>query len=169
MSINKIDIVNNIEKTFNTAKLFVFIDITSMQAEEMRQLRRIFNQKKLQIRVFKNTLTKLALSKSKLNHIDVNFRGQFATLWDLNNSPDIPKALSIFNKSFIGSRVKFGIHNGEMVNTDYIKKLSTIPNLDKLRLNLLNIISCLIKKILFNLKYQQIIIIRILKSKNTME
>jgi len=158
-------IVENLVNIFDTAKLFIFFEIQGMPTEKLRILRTSIAKNNLKMKVFKNTLKKKAIEKSILKDIDINFAGQIAMIWDIENRPMSAKILKEFDKTFINTRVKSGIHNGKIITSSYVKKLSVLPSLDVLRMNLLYMISSVTRKLLFSIKYKSIVIIKIIKQK----
>lgn len=162
-NIKTIDLIKNILKT---VKLLIIIDIHGICAEDMRYLRRELNKKNQHIKVFKNQLSKQAIKDTPLQILSENIKGQVALIWDSYNTPTSPQVLKMCKNNISRSNIVCGFHNGEKKDSAYIEYLSNLPDMRTLRINLLNIVITIHKKLLFNIKYQAITIINLLKIKS---
>lgn len=161
VSKNKFHTVNDLINILEKGKLIMFLDIQGICAEDIRRLRNIVFENNLKMKVFKNTLQKIAFCKSSFKERNINLKGQTAVLWDTGDSLCAAKILSDFKKA--GVRVKSGLHEKVIVDSNYITYLSQIPDIKVLKSNLLLLVSLVIKKILFILHYYPETIIKILQ------
>jgi large subunit ribosomal protein L10 len=161
----KIKIVHHILSIFQNMKLLIVLNIHGICAENMRSLRATLNKADIKIKVFKNKLTKYAIKNSIFNSLSPDIKGQVAFLWDNKESLMITKLLNNFNKEVINLNVLCGFLNGKKISVDYIKYLSTIPDLATLRLKLLLILSIIAKQVICKISYQLLMIINIIKQK----
>lgn len=162
---SKIRIISNLKSIFNAASFLVIFNIQGIRAETMRQLRHTIYKNCLKIKVYKNTFKKIAIYKSSLSSLSIKFTGQTAVLWDIEDRPILAQILKNFDDTFITSRVKVGIYQGKLISRDYIKYLSSIPDLNTLKVHLLNIILNVIRKIFFTITYQSTVVVKFLKIK----
>lgn len=167
MKEKKEKIIEKLKNIFESVKLLILLDIHGISAENMRYLRSMLNKENQNIKVFKNKLSEYAIRNTPLKSLMNNFKGQIALVWDVNNSPTSAQILKEFEKNKMPLKIKYGYHNGIKVNSKYIRYLSNIPNMQELRIKILNTILRISKKILLNIKYQSLTIINILKIKKT--
>jgi len=146
----------------NSFKLLIILDIHKISAEEIRKLRKMLKIKSLNLKVFNNKLCKHAIKDSYLNIMSNMLIGQIAIIWDENNNPTAAQVLKEFQKDIIDLKVKCGIHNGKLISNQYVKTLSNIPNISKLRIKIINILSQYSIRIIQNLKYCPLTILSIL-------
>lgn len=158
-------IIETLKDIFKSVKLLILLDIHGISAENMRCLRSMLNKEKQNIKVFKNKLSEYAIKNTPLKSLINNFKGQIALVWDINNTPTSAKVLKEFEKNKIPLKIKNGYHNGSKVNEKYIRYLSDIPSMQELKIQIINTILKISKKILLNIKYQSLTIINILKTK----
>lgn len=158
--------INLIKNILKTVKLLIVIDIHGICAEDMRYLRRELNKKNQHIKVFKNQLSKQAIKDTPLQVLSENIKGQVAIIWDSCNTPTSSQVLKMCKKNLPSSNIICGFHNGEKRDSAYVEYLSNIPDIRTLRINLLNIVITIHKRLLFNIKYQAITVINLLKIKS---
>jgi len=160
--------VAKIKKIFCNIPLCIILNIHNMLTEDIRILRKMLKKNQINIRIFKNTLVKLANKNNSLNILENDFKGQIALIWDNENKPTIASLLRYFHKKITPIDIKCGFHNGKKKDIKYIEYLSNIPNLYELRCKILGIFHTILKTLLYYMKYQLIIIMYMLK-KNYME
>jgi ribosomal protein L10 len=158
----KIKSLDYLRQIFDSFKLLIILDIHKISAEEIRKLRRMLNIKNLHLRVFNNKLCKYAIKDSYLNVMSSMLIGQIAIIWDTHNNPTAAKVLKEFQEDIINLKVKCGIHNGKLIDNEYINSLSNIPNLSTLRVRIIDILSQYSIRIIQNLKYCPLTILSIL-------
>jgi len=158
----KIKSLDYLRMIFNSFKLLIILDIHKISAEEIRRLRRMLKIKSLNLKVFNNKLCKHAIKNSYLDVISDQLIGQVAIIWDNDNSPMAAKVLKEFQKDIIDLKVKCGFHNGKLISNKYIKTLSNIPNLSKLRIKILNLLSQIARNIILSIKYSSLTVLNIL-------
>jgi large subunit ribosomal protein L10 len=137
----KIKSLDYLRQIFDSFKLLIILDIHKISAEEIRKLRRLLNSKSLNLKVFNNKLCKYAIKDSYLNVMSNMLIGQIAIIWDNNNNPTAAQVLKEFQEDIIDLKVKCGIHNGKLIDNQYIKSLSNIPDLSILRIKIINLLS----------------------------
>jgi len=125
----------------------------------------MLNFQNINLKVFNNKLCRYAIKDSYLNMISDMLIGQTAIIWDVNNKPTAAKVLQNFRKDIIDIKVKCGVHNGKLIDNDYIEALSNIPDLPVLRIRIINILSHCSIRIVQNLKYCPLTILSILNLK----
>lgn len=162
---HKIKTIKYLKKTLKNIRLLIILNIHEMRAEDLRILRKMLNENHLNIKVFKNKLSKYAIKDSPFSSISDDLKGQTAFVWDVQSSPVAAKVLKDFREKIKDVKIICGFHDGVKVNTEYLEYLSNIPDMHSLRLKLLNILAIISRKIVFNIKYQSLAIINILKHK----
>lgn len=147
---------------FNSFKLLIILDIHRIPAEKIRELRRMLNANNLNIKVFNNKLCKYAIKDTYLSIMSSMLIGQVAIIWDVQNNPTAAQTLKDFQEDIIDLKVKCGIHNGKLIDNEYVKELSNIPNLSILRMKIINILSQFSLRIIYSLKSCPLTILSVL-------
>lgn len=159
----KIKSLNYLKTIIHSFKLLIILDIHKIKAEEIRKLRRMLKVESVNLKIFSNKLCKYAFKNSPLDIMSDKLVGQIAFIWDENNKPSAAQILKIFKKDIIDLKVTCGFHNGKLVNNEYVKILSNIPNMLKLRAKILNLLLKISKNIIMSIKYKPQILLNILK------
>ena len=157
--------INLIKSILKNVKLLIVVNIHGICSENMRYLRKKLNEQDQNIKVFKNQLSKCAMKNTPLQILSKNIKGEVALIWTPYNTPVLAQILKACEKKIPFSNIKCGFYNGKQVGTEYIKYLSEIPDMHILKTRILNILFTTYKKLLFNIKYQAITIINLLKIK----
>lgn len=157
--------IDYLRTIFNSFKLLIILDIHKISAEEIRCLRKLLTINNICIKVFKNKLCKYAVKNTSLNVMSNKFAGQIALIWDKQNTPEAARILKTFQKDIISSKIKSGFHNGRIIDCNYIKYLSNIPNISTLRITIVKFLSQPSRHIMRNIQYPLQTIINMLNLK----
>lgn len=126
----KKDIVKKITKKVEDSEAVILFTYQGLAVEDMVKLRRKLREVDSEIKVYKNTLVKLALGDLKLD-LDEYLAGPNAILFG-NNLLDAIKVLDTFAKENKVVDIKAGVIKGDIVSLDTIKEYATIPSMEGL-------------------------------------
>lgn len=149
----KIKSLSYLKQIFDSFKLLIILDIHKISAEEIRRLRRMLNVKNLNLKVINNKLCRYAVKNTYLKIISNMLIGQIAIIWDTSNNPTAAQVLKEYQSDFIDLKVKCGVYNGKLINSEYINALSNIPDLSTLRVKIINLLLHCSMRIIENLQY----------------
>lgn len=163
----KLDLVKYLQNKLKTTKFLMILNIHKARAEEMRDLRKKLIQENIFLKIIKNKLIKHAIYNTRFDILNKDLFGQVALVWCSNINLSIIAIKIIYNikhdkdilhpiSGFIGDK---------KVNSQYIKSLSNIPNINTLRSKLLLILRNYLEKIITSINYSMLMIINILKNK----
>ena len=125
----KIELVENLSEKFKNSTALYFTKYTGMNVPQATELREKFKDNNVDYLVSKNTLTKLAITKSGLdNNIFDNFLlGQIAIAYAKNDPTAPAKVIKEFSKSNDCIEVIGLYFDGEVYNPDKFKELADLP------------------------------------------
>jgi large subunit ribosomal protein L10 len=140
-------IENNIK-----GKSLVFIDYKGINVADFTDLRNRLKEKKSSLKVFKNTLTIRAMKKLKIDINENFFKEMTATAISQDDdfmsvSKDILEAEK--NKKI---KIKGGVFNGEILDSQWVRKYATIHNKQDLYSMLVAILQHPISQLVFVLE-----------------
>lgn len=122
--------VNEIAKKMEDASSYVFFEYRGLTVTETDELRRILKETNSELKIYKNTLFKRALSKMNIN-LDEHLKGPKAIVFGEDQVAPI-KALVDFARTHKALEVKVGVVDGEVADREMLDKLATIPSRDGL-------------------------------------
>lgn len=122
----KQQIIDEIAKNVQDASTVVFFEYAKLTDADMKTIRRSLRESGSELKIYKNTLTKRALSTLDIN-IDDELVGPKAVAFGTDAIAPI-KVLSDFAKTNDALQLKVGIVDGEIADLDMLKKLAAIPS-----------------------------------------
>ncbi len=126
----KKDVVKKITKQVEESETVILFTYQGLSVEDMVNLRRKLREVDAEVKVYKNTLVKLALNDLKLD-LDEFLAGPNAILFGKNLLESI-KVLDTFAKENKTVEIKAGVIKGDIVSIDTIKEYATIPSMEGL-------------------------------------
>ncbi|HAA90671.1 MAG: 50S ribosomal protein L10 [Thermoanaerobacterales bacterium 50_218] len=125
-------VVAEIEERLKSAKAAIFADYRGLNVAEATQLRRKFKEAGAEFRVVKNTLTRIAASRSGIEGIDEFLIGPTAIAFGFDD-PVVPAKLLVeFIKENQKLEIKGGLIEGKVVKAAEVKSLADLPSRDVL-------------------------------------
>lgn len=131
--------IEALSERFGRAKAAFIVDFKGMDVEQVTSLRKTLVPLNAEMKVVRNTLVRLALK----NHpeaeqaIKDEFVGTNAVVFAYDDVSGSAKALSDFSKEVESLKLKSGVMEGEKLDANKIKYLSTLPSKEVLRAQLL--------------------------------
>ncbi len=124
-------IVDEIKNKFKNSSAVILVDYRGLSVAELTELRKKLREAQSDMKVYKNTLTKLALDDLKIKLDDQYLEGPNAITFA--NDPIAPlKILSKFAKNNKLLELKVGIIDGEISDKGALEQLATLPSRDDL-------------------------------------
>lgn len=118
--------INEIENNVKNSSAVVFFDYRGLTVGEVTELRRKLREVGAELKVYKNTLTKRALSTLNIS-LDEHLVGPKAVAFGVDAVSPI-KVLANFAKEHDALQLKVGIIDGAISDIDELNKLATIPS-----------------------------------------
>ena len=130
--------IQEFKELYDSTQLMVVVENRGLDAEQTVTLRRKVFETGGKLRVFKNTLAIKALGEDLGEELKSNLVGPNAYLFGGENFIDDLKSVVDFGKENQEKfSVKCGTLDGEYLDNDRLKVLSTLPGKDQLRAQLL--------------------------------
>lgn len=120
-------IVEEIKNKFKNSSSIILVDYRGLSVAELTDLRRKLKEANSEIKVYKNTLTKLALDDLKIELDEKYLEGPNAITF--SDDPILPvKILSEFAKKNKSLELKVGILDGVISDKDTLNELAKLPS-----------------------------------------
>ncbi len=126
----KKEIVKEIEKNLDKSEAVILFTYHGLTVQDLAKLRISLREVNSEVKIYKNTLVKLALAKRDLN-LDDYLEGPNAILFGSELLESI-KVLDSFVKANKKAEIKAGIIKGEISDVELIKEYASIPSMEGL-------------------------------------
>lgn len=126
----KKETVNEIKKYLEESEAVILFTYHGLTVGDLAKLRRDLRETNSEVKVYKNTLVKLALADKDLN-LDEYLTGPNAILFGKDLLGSI-KTLDSFAKEKKNIEVKVGIIKGDITSLETIKEYASIPSMEGL-------------------------------------
>ena len=130
-------IVEEIKEKLSKAKSVTFVDYNALTVEEDTQMRREFKKNGAEYKVYKNKLLLLALGELGINGAEKYLHGTTAVAFSYDDEVGGAKVTCQTAEKTQKLTVKFGVLNGNLVESKDIEALAKLPNKEVLVAKLL--------------------------------
>lgn len=139
-TVTKEGLVGEIKERFNGSEAVLLIDYRGLSVKDMQELRRSVREAGGEIKVYKNSLTEIAIRELALPNLDEHLQGPTAFVF-VEADPVAPaKALSVFAKTHQALELKGGLLQNRVIDSSGLKALATLPSREVLIAQLLGTI-----------------------------
>lgn len=139
------------EKLEKSQAVFV-VGYSGIPVQNLEQIRKGFRSAQSEIKVVKNTLMRLALSRKNIAYDDELLKGQNAFVFSYLDPVQTAKALSDFSKKFPQFEAKGGWLSGKHIGVAEVKRLANLPSREELLAQLLGRVQAPISGLVFVLQ-----------------
>ena len=129
--------VAEIKDRFNSAEAIIMVDYRGLTVKAMQQLRTKLRETGSEVKVYKNSLTEIAIRELALPNMDAYLEGPTAFVFIPEDAVAPAKALTAFAKTFPALELKGGFVQGQVVDADGVKAIATLPSREELIAKLL--------------------------------
>ena len=130
-------IVEEIKDKLSKAKSVTFVDYNALTVEEDTQMRREYKKNGAEYKVYKNKLLLLALGELGINGAEKYLHGTTAVAFSYDDEVGGAKVTCQTAEKTQKLTVKFGVLNGNLVESKDIEALAKLPNKEVLVAKLL--------------------------------
>jgi len=120
-------IVKDIKEKLEKSKVAVFTNYRGITAGEITELRRSLRESGSELRIAKNTLTRIAARDLGLEGINPYLEGPVAIAFGYEDPVAPAKILHKFIKEYKKMEIKGGVLENAIVDADGIKELADLP------------------------------------------
>ncbi len=121
-------IVSDLSKKIEGHKAVVVTHYRGLNVEQINQLRRRLKEEKVDYRVIKNTLMRLASKGTDLEKLSGYFEGPTAIAISYGDPILLAKVLSEFTKTQPSLKIEVGLIEGRISPPEEVKALATMPS-----------------------------------------
>jgi large subunit ribosomal protein L10 len=144
MAINKAkkkEIVEKLEKSFSGAKSIVFLGVKGIKVNEQNKLRKTLREQGVGYTIAKKTLVGRALDTAKLEGVRPDFLAELAVAYSEDNLATHREISDFQKKNKDNVKIIGGVFEGVYVDAAKVSSLASIPSLQTLRAQFVNIIN----------------------------
>lgn len=159
--------VTSISEKFSKAKAAFLVDFKGMKVEQVTSLRKKLFPIGAEMKVVRNTLAKRALKDYPEieKAIATSFKGTNAIVFAYEDAPALAKTLTTFAKDVELLQLRTGVMDGQALDENKIRYLSTLPSKEVLRAQFLGVLNAPATKLARTLKEAPASLVRVLAAK----
>lgn len=131
-TVQKQDLVAEIKERFNASEAVIMTDYRGLTVKEMQELRTKVREVGGEIKVYKNTLTEIAIRELALPSMDEYLEGPTAFVFITEDAVAPAKALTAFAKAHPALELKGGFVQNQVVGADGVKAIASLPSREEL-------------------------------------
>jgi len=136
----KKDIVKEITDKFRESQTTVVVDYRGLNVAEVTQLRKELRDAGVDYKVYKNTMTRRAISNVELDELSETLVGPTAIAFGKDDVIAPAKIINSFAKEHEALEIKGGVIEGKIATLDQIKELAQLPDYEGLLSMLLSVL-----------------------------
>jgi len=129
---HKAGVVSDLEKLFENGKVAIVADLSGYTVAELTRFRRSVDKHNASCKVSKNTLLKIATSKTEFKAIDQIAKGPSTVVVGYDDPAQPAKIVVDFIKAAKKGSVKGGVFEGKALSAEEVKFLAELPSKDEL-------------------------------------
>jgi len=119
--------ISQLTDTLKTNNNFILADYRGLNAEEITDLRNKMHRIGCELKVVKNTLTRLAMRNLKLENLVEYLRGPTAIAFEKTDVILATKALVDFSRQHQNLKIKAGFLEGRLIRAQDVESLARLP------------------------------------------
>ena len=139
-------VVSDLTKKFDESNFFILTHNNGLSVKEITMLRSQLREADSTFKVVKNSLAKIAVSKTKSKDLADYFNGPLAIVFSEELTSQ-PKIISDFIKDNENLSIIGGLMDGNLIDKETISKLASLPSLDTLRAKIIGSLTSSASKI----------------------
>lgn len=143
----KISEIKEIEQKIEKAKVIVFVDYRGLNVADTTALRVAMRKEKIDYKVYKNNLIKIAFENCKIEVPESAFAGTTAVAFGYDDEVAPARIIQGVIAKTKKLQFKSGVLGGNYVDTEYVKSLANIPSKDVLIAKLAYLLKAPIQKL----------------------
>ena len=133
----KEEIVAEIKDRFNGSEAVIMADYRGLTVKEMQQLRVAVREAGGEVKIYKNSLTEIAIRELALPNMDEFLAGPTAFIFIADDPVAPAKALSTFAKEHQALELKGGFVQSQVIDAAKVKAIASLPSREELVAKLL--------------------------------
>ncbi|EZH64448.1 50S ribosomal protein L10 [Bacillaceae bacterium JMAK1] len=138
-------VVDEIVEKFNSSESIIFVDYRGLSVSQDTELRTKLRDADVELKVYKNTLTRRATAETSLTELDETLVGPTAIATSKTDAVAAAKVLNEFAKENEALEIKAGVIQGSVTSVEDIKKIAELPSYEGLVSMLLSVLQAPIR------------------------
>jgi len=130
-------LVGEIKERFDASEAVIMIDYRGLTVKQMQKLRNNVREVGGEIKIYKNSLTEIAVRELALPSMDAYLEGPTAFVFIAEDPVAPAKALTAFAKENQALELKGGFVQNQVVDAAGVKAIATLPSREELLAKLL--------------------------------
>jgi len=136
----KVHTIDELTEQIATAKLIVLTDYRGLRVSDLQDLRINLRKSGGEIRVAKNTLTRIAAEKAGITGIESYLEGPLALGLANDDIVGFSKTLSDFARTSRILTIRGGVLDNNFITAEQVEAISTLPSKEVLQAKLLGLL-----------------------------
>jgi large subunit ribosomal protein L10 len=124
----KKEIVKDLNERFLKSEVVILTDCKGLNVAKMNLLRTKLREAEVEYKVVKKTLLVRACQNTDVSMIEDSFKGPCAVAIGYGDPVAPAKVLMDFSKEYENLKIKVGVMNGDRLEADSIRALSSLPS-----------------------------------------
>lgn len=130
--IDKKDLVAKIKEQFTASDSVLMVDYRGLTVKESEELRANLREAGATMKIYKNTLTDIAIRELSLPSVGDALAGPTAFIFAEGEANVSAKAVANFAKAHPALEIKGGLIDNQVASVDEIKAIASLPSRDEL-------------------------------------
>ena len=143
--IAKREVIDSIKEKISNCKSFVIIDYKGLSVHDDTAMRNDFRSGKVEYKILKNTLVRIALNELGYKDFDQDLNGPTAIAFAFDDALAPAKIAAASIKNFKKMQIKCGMFDNKYVDKETAIALSKVPNKETLLAMLLSVLQAPIR------------------------
>ena len=148
----KKEAVEILKKKFSDATGIILADFTGLTVSEANELRRKCREARVEYRVIKNTLARLAAREADLGELEEHFVGPVAVAMSESDSIAPARVLAEFRRVVRKPTFKAGYVDGRMLIPEEVRRIALLPSRDGLIAQVIGAVEGPMAQVVFTLE-----------------
>ncbi len=136
-----VTMLENAQRSFDEAKGVFVIDYRGLTVQESQELRRSLTQANATMKIYKNTIVKLAIKEHNLPEIDDVLKGPCAYVFYADDPVDAAKAIKQTSENLKKIEFLGGISDGKAISAEQALAIADLPGRTELIGMLANVLA----------------------------
>lgn len=128
----KVQIVEELKNKFQSSSSAVLVDYKGLNVQEVTELRGKFREANVDYKVYKNTLTEIAVKDIGMEELIPFLQGPTAIAFSEDDPVAPAKILTDAIRKYKKIEFKVGVVDGKVIDVDGVKALAELPSKEEL-------------------------------------
>lgn len=141
--------VEEITEKFRDSQTSVVVDYRGLDVAAVTELRKQLRDEGVELRVYKNTMTRRAIEVAELNELNDLLVGPNAIAFSKDDVVAPARILNNFAKDHEALEIKGGVIEGKVASLEQIKELADLPNYEGMVSMLLSVLQAPVRNLAY--------------------